>query len=218
MKNLLYFFVWVCLLATFSPAQDTKQNFIERVEINLSLYGDPTSEVVGFDDPKSYWKVEYELVLSDSFVLEKLGRCRRTEVYHLLCPINKDKKLDRTIKRSSVPIAKGKFSKKGPLTDTDLSIVQPIELTPEVIDIFNKAVNSSANPTFVLFVKTKAFTKTRDKAKFRKKMSTSGVHPFKQFSADKTLGGYWNIGRFGVSFSISRAENGKLSGFGIYRY
>lgn len=221
MNNLIACFVicsiWICLLTTFSPAQDAAENLLEKVSLKFSLSGEPTPESVGFNKPESYWILEYELVLSDSLTLEKIGRCHRTETYKLDCPLNTSKKLDKQIKKISTRIAKSKFKKKELLSDSNRDVDIPIQLSAEVIDIFNKAVTSDNNPTFVLFVKTRAFTKISDKVKFKKKFSTSGIHPLKFYRADKTFNNFWNIKFFGVSFSLQR-EDDKIRGFGIFRH
>ncbi len=221
MKNLIFYFVicliWISLLATFSPAQDAAENLLDKVSLKFSLSGEPTPESVGFNNPKSYWALEYELVLSDSFTLEKIGRCHRTETYKLDCPLNTSKKLDEQVRKISIRIAKSKFKKKEFLSDSNRDVEIPIQLSARVIDIFNKAVTSDNNPTFVLFVKTKAYTKTSDKVKFKKKFSTSGVHPLKFYREDKTFNNFWNIKNFGVSFRLQREDN-IIRGFGIFRF
>ena len=219
MKNLISYFVvcliWVTLFTTFSLAQDAPENLLDKVDLKFSLSGEPTPESVGFDNPKSYWTLEYELVLSDSFTLEKIGRCHRNETYQLVCPLNTGKKLDKQIRKISTPIAKGKFKKQGLIADLTRDIEVPVQLSAEVIDIFNKAVTSNNNPSFVLFVKAKIYTKTLDKVKFKKKISRSGnVYPLKFYKEDKTFNNFWNIKKLGVSFSLQRQDN-KISGFGI---
>lgn len=220
MKNLISYLVicliWIGLLTTFSPAQNTAENLLDKVNLKFSLSGEPTPESVGFDNPKSYWTLEYELVLSDSFTLEKIGRCHRTENYKFDCPLNTGKKLDKQIRKISTRITKGKVKKQGLLADSSRDVEIPIQLSAEVIDIFNKAVTADNNPTFVLFIKTKAYTKTSDKVKFKKRFSTSGVHPLKFYKEDKTFNNFWNITNLGVSFSVRR-EDDTIKGFGIFR-
>jgi hypothetical protein len=222
MKNLIFCLVicliWIGLLTTFSPAQDAPENLLDKVSLKFSLSGEPTPESVGFDNSKSYWALEYELVLNDSFTLEKIGRCHRNENYKFICPLNTGKKLDKQIRKISTRIAKGKFKKQGLLADSSRDIEIPIQLSAEVIDIFNKAVTADNNPTFVLFVKAKIYTKTSDKVKFKKKFSGSGnVYPLKFYKEDKTFNNFWNIRTLGVSFSLQRRDN-IISGFGISRY
>lgn len=220
MKNLISllvtFLIWTSLSAPFLLAQNSTENLLEKVDLNFSLSGKPTPEAVGFDNPKSYWKLEYELVLTDSLILEKLGRCNRAQSIQLDCPVITDKKLDKKIRKISIRIAKGKFDKKELISDSSREVVIPIQLSAEVVNIFNQAITSDSNPTFVLFIKTKSFTKDISKMKFKKKFSTSGVHPLKFYRTDKTFD-FWNIKSFGAYFSIYKQEDGKITGFGIYR-
>ncbi len=221
MKKLISCFIscliWICLFAPFSLAQEATENLLEKVDLKFYLSGEPTAESVGFDNPKSYWIVEYELLLTDSATLEKIGRCHRTEEYKLFCPLNTGKKLDKQIRRISTRITKGKVKRKPLSPEATRDIEVPIQLSAEVIDIFNKAVASEHNPTFVLFVKTKAFTKTSDKVKFKKKaFTTSGIHPLKFYRKDKTVDGFWNVKTLGVSFIVFR-EGNTIKGFRIFR-
>jgi hypothetical protein len=220
MKNLISYFVicsiWICLLTQFSSAQTSAENLIEKVNLKFSLSGLPTPEAVGLDNPKSYWILEYELVMTDSATLEKIGRCHRTEEYKFVCPLNSNKKLDKQIRRVSTRITKSKIKQKPLLSEADRNIEIPIQLSAEVIDVFNKAVDSENNPTFVLFVKTKASTKTSDKVKFKQKFSTSQVHPLKFYRSDKTVLGFWNIKDLEVSPSLERDGN-RIKGLWIFR-
>lgn len=215
-----YFLPVICigLLAARCLAQDTKINLIEKIDLHFSLSADPTPESVGFDNPKSLWEVEYELFLSDSFELEKLGRCYRNETYRFVCPNEASKKVNKQIRKSSMRIAGEKIVKRGPFSEADREISIPLQLSPEVIEIFNKAVRSDSNPTFVLFVKTRTYVRTADKLKLKKKFSTSGVHPLKFYNLDKTFNDYWNVTKIGLSFGVRRTEDGKLLGPGIFRF
>lgn len=221
MKNLISFFficsIWIILLTQFSLAQDATENLLEKVEVKFFLNADPTPESVGFDYRKSYWKLEYQLYLTDSLTLEKIGRCKRDEDYKLDCILASPIKVDEQIKKTSIRIAKGKFKKKPLLPDSSREITIPIQLSAEVIDIFNKARTSENNPTFVLFVKGKIFTKVLYKAgfgneysnsfRFKDEYSTSIVRPLKFYNKDKTFRDFWNIKTFGISPTIFRAEN-----------
>jgi hypothetical protein len=220
-KYFTFGLVLACLLVQAIFAQDQNKNLIEKVDILFSMPAEPTPESVGFDNPKSYWKLEYELVLSDSFVLERLGRCERTpqDYNRLNCPLEKIGKFGKKMRKGALPIAKGEFVKHGPMSEADREVVIPVRLTPEVVDIFNKSVGADkVNPTFILFVKTKASTRAADKAKFKRKLKTEGIHPLKIYNADKTFNDYWNVTKIGISLSLSRGEDGKIRGFGIYRF
>ncbi len=221
MKNFISFFficsIWIILLVQFSSAQDATENLLEKIDVKFILNVEPTPESVGFDYRKSYWKVEYQLYLTDSQALEKLGRCKRDENYRLDCPLNPTKKVDEDIRKTSIRIAKGKFKKKPLSSNSNREVTIPIQLSAEVIDIFNKARTSDNNPTFVLFVKSKVFTgvlyqagfgnKLSNNFRFKNDYSTSIVRPLKIYNKDKTFRDFWNVGTFGVSSTLVRAED-----------
>lgn len=223
MKNLSFPLVicsiGIILLAQFSFAQDSTGNLLEKVEVKFLLDGEPTPESVGFDYRKGYWKLEYQLYLTDSQTLEKIGRCKRDEDYKLVCPLSStlNPKIDKEIRRNSIRIAKGKFMKKQLLADSKREVVIPIRLSAELIDIFNKARTSENNPTFVLFVKSEIFTRVLYPARFGNKLSnsfrfkndssTSIVRPLKIYNKDKTFRDFWNVETFGVSSTLVRAED-----------
>ena len=220
MKITLITSLLIFLFASASLAQNTNQNLLEKVDLLFSMPGEPTPEKVGFDNPKSYWKVKYELVLSDSFTLEKLGRCMRNlPDTRLYCPLNKDGKLSKKIRKGAVPITRGEFIRRGPMSETDREVTIPVALMPEVIDIFNRSVGvDGVNPTFILFVKAKASTRTADKVKFRKKLTTEGIHPLKFYYPDMKFADYWNIAKIGLALGLTRSEDGTIRGFHIYRF
>lgn len=221
MKNLISFSfvcsIWIILFVQFSSSQDAAENLLEKVEVKFFLNAEPTPESVGFDYRKSYWKLEYQLYLTDSLILEKIGRCERDENYKLVCPLKPPKKVDEKIKKDSIRIAKGKFKKKPLLSDSNREVVIPIQLSAEVIDTFNQARTSDNNPTFVLFIKEKIFAKVLYKAGFGNKFSnsfrfkddysTSIIRPLKIYHKDKTFRDFWNVKTFGVSRNIFRAED-----------
>lgn len=220
MKNLVICLICTLLLAAASFAQTPQKNLLESVEMQFSMPGEPTPEKVGFDNPKSYWKVKYELVLSDSFTLEKIGRCRRNlPDTRLYCPLNRDGKLGKRMKKGTIPIKKGEFIRRGPMSEADREVTIPVALTPEVIDIFNRSVGvDGVNPTLILFVKTKASTRTADKAKFKKKLTTEGIHPLKFYYPDMKFADYWNITKIGLTLGLTRSEDGTILGFHVYRF
>lgn len=204
------------VFANFASAQNSPDNLLEKVELKFYLDGEPTPEDVGFVDPKSNWKLEYELLLIDSAELEKIGRCHRNEVRRFICPNVYNQNLDRKIKKISTRIVKGKFSNKPLMPDSNREVTIPVQLSPEVIAIFNRAETVvEENPTFVLFIKTNVSTKNAAKVKFKKKFSTNGIHPLKSYAYDKIT--FWNVRSFGVALGISKSENGKIIGFSISR-
>jgi hypothetical protein len=220
MKYLVISLICTLFLAASSLAQNKQQNLLEKIDLIFSMPADPTPEKVGLDNPKSYWKLKYELVLSDSFTLEKIGRCgRNLPDPKLYCPLNKDGKLTKKMKKGAIPITKGEFIRRGPMSEADLDVMIPVQLTPEVIEIFNKSVGvDGVNPTFILFVKTKASARTADKVKFKKKLTTEGIHPLKFYQVDMKFSDYWNITKIGLSLGLTRSEDGSILGFHIFRF
>ena len=81
------------------------------------------------------------------------------------------------------------------------------------IEICNQAVKApDKNPTFVLFVTTRASTKNSAKAKFKKKYFVSGIKPLKLASSNKTSE-YWNVKVLSLNLTITKEEDGQLKGF-----
>ena len=207
----ILFVPFLFVVSTF--AQITQENLLDKVELRFSLNGEPNPVDVGFDNPKSFWKLNYELYLTDFTELEKIGRCEKDEFLRHICPLNYDKKLDKRIRKSSTKITKGSFTRKSLLTEANREVIIPINLQPNIVEIFNQATKvSDKNPTFVLFVNTKASTKNSAKAKFKKKYSTNGVNPLKFASSNETRE-YWNIRNLSLNLTITKGENGQLKGF-----
>lgn len=213
---LLLFSFFLFSLFNSVSAQTVSENLLEKLDLKFYLSGDPTPADVGFDNPKSSWKLNYELYLTDSNDLEKLGRCRRNEEKQLNCFMPTNKKLDKQIKKISVLITKGKFAKNQLASESNRDITIPIQLSPAIIEIYNQARNIyDKNPTFILFIKTKASTKTTTKQKFKKKLVTSRVFPLKTYAVKDKSFDYWNVRSLLVGFTISKSEDGKLRGFGF---
>lgn len=200
-------------LAVSAFAQNPQGNLLDKVELKFSLYGEPTPADVGFDNPKSSWKLKYELYLTDFPELVKIGRCKKGEDgLHTCMPMN-DKKLDKKIRKSSTKIQKGSFTRKSLANKANREVIIPINLQPATIEIFNQAVKTpEENPTFVLFVTTKGSTKNLAKAKFKKKYSTSGINPLKFSNSNKTFE-YWDIKNIFLNLTITKGEDGQLKGF-----
>ncbi len=205
----------IFLLALFNAvsAQNETSNLLEKVELTFSLSGEPAPADVGFDNPKSSWKLKYELYLTDFAELEKIGRCHKDEVGRHICLPVFDKKIDKRIRKISTKIRKGNFARKSLINESNREVVISINLSPEIVEIFNQAVKApDKNPTFVLFVTTRASTKNSAKAKFRKKYSVSGIKPLKLASSNKTSE-YWNVKVLSLHLTITKEEDGQLKGF-----
>lgn len=217
LRSLLAFLMaFLALLSSVSAQETVSANLLEKVDLIFHLSGEPSPVEVGFDNRKSYWKLEYELFLADSAELEKLGRCKRNELKQLNCFMPSDKKLDKKIKKISLRITKGKFTKKQLSSESNREVAIPVPLSPAVIETYNQAAKIfEKNPTFVLFIKTSASTRTAAKLKFKKKLRTSRVFPLKTFAVENKSFDYWNVKSLIVGFSIRKGEDGKLRGFGF---
>jgi hypothetical protein len=201
------------LFAVSTFAQITQENLLDKVELRFSLNGEPNPVDVGFDNLKSSWKLRYELYLTDFAELKKIGRCIKGENGLHWCPLKYDKKLDKKIRKSSTTISKGSFTRKSLSNEANREVIVPINLQPDIIEIFNQATKvPDKNPTFVLFVTTKASTKNSAKAKFKKKYSINGVNPLKHAASNETSE-YWNVRNLSLNLTITKGENGQLKGF-----
>ena len=223
MKSLISFVIFcsvsLILLVQFSYSQEAAENLLEKVEVKFLLSAEPTPESVGFDYKKSFWKVEYQLYLTDSATLEKIGRCKRDEDYKLICPLSSTLNADinKKIRKTSIRIAKGEFKKKPLLSESNREVAIPIQLSAEAIDIFKKARTSENNPAFILFIKSEIFTRVLYRARFgnelsnsfrfKNEYSTSIVSPLKSYNKDKTLRDYLDVGTFEISSTLVRAED-----------
>jgi hypothetical protein len=207
-------FLTIFWLASSVFAQNPTENLLEKTELIFSLGGEPTPQDVGFDNPKSYWKVKYKLFLTDFSELEKLGICRRDEAGRHICPIVREKKISRRIRKKSSKIFAGNFTRKSLADESNREVVIPINLSPDVVAIFNQATKlPEKNPTFVLFVTERIFVKNSDAAKLKTKYSTTGIKNLKNAMSNQTFD-YWDVSRLSMSSSIEREENGKLKFFG----
>ena len=209
-RKLLSILVTIFFCAISSFAQTAQENLLEKTELNFTLYGEPTSQDVGFDNPKSSWKVKYELFLTDFSELEKLGVCRRdAEGRHICLPV-REKKINKKIKKKSSKLFAGNFVRKSLSTDANRNVIVPVNLAPNVIEIFNQAKKSpEKNPTFVLFVTEKVSVKNSANGKLKQKNSMTGINNLKNAMSNQTFD-YWDVSCLSVSSSITKLENNKL--------
>lgn len=200
----------IFLFALSSVAQTSAKNLLEETNLHFSLEGEPTARDVGFDNPKSSWKVKYELYLTDFFELEKLGICKRDEEGRHICPPVKDKKQNKKIKKKSLKISKGNFIKSSLLNETNRRVTIPVNLPPNVIEIYNQATKMlERNPTFILVVAEKISVKNSGGAKLKEKYSTTGIRNLKNAMSNQTFE-YWDVKNLSLTISIVRQANGQL--------
>jgi hypothetical protein len=191
-------------------------NLLEKINLRFDLTGTPKPEDVGFNDTESSWKLKYELRLSNRKTIRDLqsnmyANCKDTNNnYRQKCVSKANQKLDKRYKKTALFISKGAFQKTSLLSESNRGIVIPLELTPEVISIFNRTAQSDENPTFILLIKSKVSAKTPTKTKVRFKNSISFEYPLKFYRKDGSFD-FYNITNFGASIGINKEDNGKIS-------
>jgi hypothetical protein len=208
---LILFTLFIFALPAF--AQTASGNLIDKVDLRFDLNADPTPADVGFDNPKSSWKLKYTLYLIDFSELEKIGRCRKDEVGRHLCLPGYDTKLDKKIRKNSIKLQKGSFSKKSLSNEANREITIPVNLQPKIIEIFNQATKTpEKNPSLILFIDTKASLKTSGKGKVKRKYSTNGIQPLKMASSNKMFE-YWDVKNISTNLTIAKGEDGQIKKF-----
>ena len=191
-------------------AQTKQENLLENVEIKFTLESEPTSQDVGFDNPKSCWKVKYELYLTDFSEMEKLGLRKTHNNLEYLSPIVRDKSFNKRIKKKSMKISKGNFTKKSLSIEANREIIIPVNLPPDVVEIYNQAIKiPEKNPTFVLFIAEKISVKNSVKAKLKEQYLITGFIPLKHSSSNQNRE-YWNVKNMSLNITIAKQKNGKL--------
>lgn len=188
-------------------AQDQTENLLEKTQLSFTLSADADSPDVGFDNPKNSWNVKYELFLTDFAELEKLGVCQRdAEGRHICLPI-RDKKSNKKIKKKSSKLYAGNFVRKTLSTDANRNVVVSVNLSPNVIEIFNQAKKSpEKNPTFVLFITEKISVKKSANLKLKQKNSIVGFHNLKHAMSNQNFE-YWDVRCLSVNSSIAKLGN-----------
>lgn len=210
--RILVFLILCAFVPNAAFAQSAQENLLEKVDIRFLLDGDPSASDVGFDDPKSTWKIEYQLYLTDWDDLQKLGRCgvRQAPDSPAYCSHTVDKNLDKKVKKVSRIMSKGKFVKTQLSSDANREILETVNFSPEVIAAFNEAAKVYAkNPVYVFFVKTSIKIKAPSGKKFKKKFMTEGLHSLKIYKVDKTFD-YWNLAKLSYWLTIAKEKDGAL--------
>lgn len=206
-RNLLAILCAIFLFSILSSAQTARENLLEKTELNFTLYGEPASQDVGFDNPKSSWKVKYELFLTDFSELEKLGVCQRdAEGRHICLPV-REKQVNKKIRKKSSKLFAGNFVRTSLSTDSNRTVIVPVNLAPNVIENFNQAkISPEKNPTFVLFVTEKISVKSSANAKLKQKISTTGINNLKHAMSNQNFE-YWDVSCLSIGSVISKLGN-----------
>lgn len=202
----------VLLFTLSSFAQKKSENLLENVELKFTLQGEPTPQDVGFDNPKSYWKVKYEIYVTDFSEQEKLGLSEvDDEGYKYLAPITENKKFNKQIKKKSMKILRGSFTKKMLLTEANREVVILVNLPQNIVEIFNQAKNNpEKNPTFVLLTTQKVSVKNSDKAKLKRKQFLLDFVPLRIINDNKKQVVYRDLKTMNLNTRIVKGKNGNL--------
>lgn len=196
--------------ALSSVAQTTTKNLLEETNLHFFLEGKPTPQDVGFDNPKSFWKAKYELYLTDFSELEKLGICKTDEASRHVCQTVKDKKQNKQIKKKSLKISKGSFTRHSLSSEANRQVTVPVSLPPNVIEIYNQATKiPERNPTFILFIIEKVLVTNSAGKKLKDKYSITGIRNLKNATSNRDFD-YWDVRNSSLTISIVRQENGRL--------
>ena len=208
--NFLPSLLLIFLFALSSVAQTTAKNLLEETNLHFFLEGEPTAQDVGFGNPKSSWKVKYELYLTDFSELEKLGICKRDEEGRHICQTVKDKKQNKRIKKKSSKISKGSFTRQLLSSEANRQVTVPVNLAPNVIEIYNQATKiPERNPTFILFVTEKVSVTNSDSSKLKDKYLITGIRNLKNAMSNKNFE-YWDVKNLSLRISIVRQSSGQL--------
>lgn len=204
---------------TDGKAQTDSTDVLESVSLRFDLEGVPNPQAAGFDKLKGKWKLQYELRLSDEKTLSALNQdayknCRQNTSGYQKCVEKANRKLRKIYKKNALFITKNTFQKSPLSSEADRTVNFPVNFAPDVISIFNKALESKDNPTFILTIKGKVFSKTPDGKKIKYRPSVTFQYPLKQIKKDGSFN-FHNVTVMGATVRISY-ENNKLF-YGIFR-
>jgi hypothetical protein len=231
MKRLLLALLFLLAFASLNFSQSTQtnnpptaasgdsSNLLERVTLKFDVEAIPQPADIGFDNPKSSWKLEYELRLSDEKTVDgwqfgAYAACLKNTPGYQKCVAKANKKLNKKFKKSALLIIKGKFQNVPLLPASNREMSVPVNFTPEVINIFNRAAQSKENPIFLLHIKSKVSAKTSGKVKVKYKTEIGFQYPLKLQRKDGSFD-YYNITSFGATVRIIKEDN-KFT-YGIFR-
>lgn len=206
---LLFSISLICALNAFTQTSQT--NSLDKINLSFRLEADPSVKDVGFDNPKSYWKVKYEIFVADFAELEKIGKCGYVEGRSIKnCSNNTDKKLDKKIRKMAQLVKKGKFSTNQLEKDENRNPLKIIELSPQAIAVFREAKkNSDKNPVLITYISSKISTKNSSGAKLKKKYETEGFNWWKTYKSDKTIE-FRNFEKVTYHLVLQKSEDGSL--------
>lgn len=181
--NLLYLLI---ILVTFGQNLFA-QNNLDKVTLSFELNGEPTIESVGFDNPKNFWKVKYELIIVDEETYNKnIAEEARTKKY----------------KKQGIRITKGSFKRK------QLANTESRNLSVDVT--FSDKIKRLIQPekTYIFLFRTQTQVKTSlSKKKLKFKLDYPIMFDSESFLNNKTIGERATVykspdGRFGITILI----------------
>lgn len=211
MKYFAALILLICFFVNQQNSQTINTESFDKVNITFLLEAEPTIEVVGFDNPKSSWKVKYEIYVTDFAELEKLGKCGFVEGRSIKnCSNLTDKKLDKKIKKIAYRIAKGKFSQNQLAKEENRKFFRPFSLDQNAINIFREAKQfREKNPVLIVYVSSKISTKNSEGAKLKKSYETEGFNWWKIHNTDSTIE-YKDIDKMTYHLVVRKLDDGKL--------
>lgn len=210
MKTLLFLFLVSLIFVQTSAAQT--EDLLKKIDLTFYLDAEPETEDVGFSNPKSNWKIDYQLYLSDWKTLEKIGRCgvRQDANSKAYCSHTTGKKLDKKSKKLSSFISAGKFEKTALSEASNRTFTIPVELSAQAIAEFNEAAKVyDKNPVLIFYVKAAVSTKNSAGKKLKKKYRTEGAHFLKFYLENKTFD-YFNLSKLSFGLTIVKNAKGEL--------
>ena len=203
-----------------SKSDQTSSNLLEKVNLKFDLTGNPIPKDVGFDNPKSVWKLKYELRLLNQDGVRALQvnlyvNCKNDSPEYQKCMSKANKKLSKGYAQSALLIAKGEFQRIGLMSQTNRETTIPIKFAPEIVSIFNKAAELQDNPVFILHIRSKTLGKISTQNKLKFKRSIRFEFPLKLQKKDGSFD-FYNITNFGASVIVSKEDDGTFH-YGIFK-
>ena len=195
----------------FSFNSFSQENSFDKLNLTFQLEAEPTIEDVGFDNPKSSWKVKYEVYVADFAELEKLGKCGYDQARSIRnCSNLTDKKLDKKIRKMATRIGTGKFSQNQLSKDENRKLLRTFALPPKAVNIFQEAGQLyERNPVLIIYVSSKISTKNSAGTKLKKRYETEGLNWWKIYNADKTIE-YINLAKITYHLVVQKSKEGLL--------
>lgn len=199
----------IALIFTLNAFSQTDS--FDKLNITFQLEAEPTNEDVGFDNPKSSWKVKYEVYVADFAELEKLGKCGYDQTRSIRnCSNLTDKKLDKKIRKMATRIGTGKFSQNQFSKDENKKLLRTLTLPLKAVNIFQEAKQfTERNPVLIIYISSKISTKNSAGNKLKKRYETEGFNWWKIYNEDKTIE-YRDLAKLTYHLVVQKNKDGLL--------